>query len=233
MHGPWSPWLYADQECRKAASSAATSARNIGCSSIAGEYRLAGTSRPSASAMARTWCGPRRSRSRCSPRRGRGPPGEVGHLEPGAREGLELDRETRSPSVGRSDSNAGAAASSGRAPAGPRPRSRPPPGSAPAAAASSPGRGSSSARRLGARGGQDPARLDVVVAVVGLVRLRRRERDHGRQAELLAHLQADQRLAEVVVGLGDDEVDALLDRPAELLGVLRPHGRPVAGSAGS
>ena len=49
---------YASQLCRKAAFRAARSARNIGCSSIDGEYRLAGTSRPRASAMARTWCGP-------------------------------------------------------------------------------------------------------------------------------------------------------------------------------
>ena len=42
------------QLCRKAASLAATSARNMGCRSIDGEYLLAGTSRPSASAMART-----------------------------------------------------------------------------------------------------------------------------------------------------------------------------------
>jgi Flp pilus assembly protein TadD len=39
---------------RKAASLAEISDRNIGCSSIDGEYLLAGTSRPSASAMART-----------------------------------------------------------------------------------------------------------------------------------------------------------------------------------
>ena len=45
---------HAVQVCRKAASLAATSARNIGCRSIDGEYLLAGTSRPSASAMART-----------------------------------------------------------------------------------------------------------------------------------------------------------------------------------
>ena len=43
---------------KKAVSLAETSARNIGWSSIDGEYRLAGTSRPRASAIARTWCGP-------------------------------------------------------------------------------------------------------------------------------------------------------------------------------
>jgi hypothetical protein len=42
------------QECRKAASLAEMSARNIGCKSMDGEYLLAGTSRPSASAIART-----------------------------------------------------------------------------------------------------------------------------------------------------------------------------------
>ena len=46
------------QVCRKAASFAEMSARNMGCRSIDGEYLPAGTSRPSASAMARTWCGP-------------------------------------------------------------------------------------------------------------------------------------------------------------------------------
>ena len=50
--------VQAFQLCRKAASLAETSARNIGWRSIDGEYRLAGTSRPSASAIARTWCGP-------------------------------------------------------------------------------------------------------------------------------------------------------------------------------
>ena len=45
---------HAVQLCRKAASLAATSARNMGCRSIDGEYLLAGTSRPRASAMART-----------------------------------------------------------------------------------------------------------------------------------------------------------------------------------
>ena len=38
------PARYALQLCRKAASLAAMSARNIGCSSIDGEYLLAGTS---------------------------------------------------------------------------------------------------------------------------------------------------------------------------------------------
>jgi hypothetical protein len=46
------------QSSRKPASLVMTAPRNIGCSSSAGEYLLAGTSRPSASAMARTWCGP-------------------------------------------------------------------------------------------------------------------------------------------------------------------------------
>ena len=70
-----------------------------------------------------------------------------------------------------------------------------------------------------------PARLDVVVAVVGRRRLHARERDHRGQAELLADLEPDQRLADVVVGLRDHEVDALLDRPAELLLVLRADHR--------
>jgi hypothetical protein len=57
-HAPFGQRIYAFQLCRKAASLAETSARNIGWRSIDGEYLLAGTSRPSASAMARTWCGP-------------------------------------------------------------------------------------------------------------------------------------------------------------------------------
>src|ERR1039458_6455067 len=52
------PGYAAFQVSRNAASLAETSARNMGCSSIDGEYLLAGTVRPSASAMARTWCGP-------------------------------------------------------------------------------------------------------------------------------------------------------------------------------
>src|SRR5215469_18307378 len=46
--------LHAFQELRKVASLVDTVARNIGCRSIDGEYLLAGTSRPSASAIART-----------------------------------------------------------------------------------------------------------------------------------------------------------------------------------
>ena len=58
-----------------------------------------------------------------------------------------------------------------------------------------------------------------------LAGLGRGKRHHGRQAELLADLQSDQRFAQVVVGLGDDEVDALLGRPAQLLGVHGAHHR--------
>ena len=46
------------QPAAKLASRAVTASRYMGWSSSAGEYLLAGTSRPSASAMARTWCGP-------------------------------------------------------------------------------------------------------------------------------------------------------------------------------
>ena len=52
---------------------------------------------------------------------------------------------------------------------------------------------------------------------------RRGERDDGRQAGRLDHLECDQRLAEVVVRLGDDQVGALLDRPADLLAVHLAH----------
>ena len=71
--------------------------------------------------------------------------------------------------------------------------------------------------------GEHPAGLDVVRAVEGRVGLHAGEGHHGRQPEFLAHLEADQRLAEEVVRLGDDEVDALLLRPAQLLAVLLAH----------
>ena len=71
--------------------------------------------------------------------------------------------------------------------------------------------------------GQDLARLDVVVTVPGLGRAGGGQRHHGRQAKLLADLQADQGLAEVVVGFGDDEVDALVGGPAQLLGIHGAH----------
>src|SRR4051795_11957641 len=74
--------------------------------------------------------------------------------------------------------------------------------------------------------GQDAARLDVVEAVVRRLRLHARERHHRRQAELRADVEGDQRLADVVERLGDHEVDALLDGPAELLLVLRAHDEP-------
>jgi hypothetical protein len=57
----WPGWLlipHAFQELRNVASFVETSAPNIGCRSSDGEYLLAGTSRPSASAIARMWCGP-------------------------------------------------------------------------------------------------------------------------------------------------------------------------------
>ena len=45
------------QAARTFASVAAPATPRMGCSSMAGAYLLAGTFRPSASAMARTWCG--------------------------------------------------------------------------------------------------------------------------------------------------------------------------------
>src|ERR1700733_3269285 len=45
------------QAARTFASTAAPATPRMGCSSMAGAYLLAGTSRPSASAIARTWCG--------------------------------------------------------------------------------------------------------------------------------------------------------------------------------
>ena len=63
--------------------------------------------------------------------------------------------------------------------------------------------------------------LTSLVKVVAVKRLifRRGEADERRQSELLDHFQADERLAHVVVRLGDDEVGSLLDRPADLLAV--------------
>ena len=74
------------------------------------------------------------------------------------------------------------------------------------------------------------ARLDVVRSVVGRIGLHAGEGHHGGQAELVADLEADERLAEVVVRLADDEVDAFLLRPAELLAVLRAHDRHPTAS---
>ena len=61
--------------------------------------------------------------------------------------------------------------------------------------------------------------------VVGLERLDGCERDERGQPEFVAHLEPDQCLAEKVVGLADDEVDALFLGPAELLAVLLAHDR--------
>jgi hypothetical protein len=55
--------------------------------------------------------------------------------------------------------------------------------------------------------------------------LHAREGDHGGKAERLADVEGDQRLAHEVVGLRDHEVHALLDRPSDLLLVLRAHDR--------
>src|SRR3984893_18755240 len=69
-----------------------------------------------------------------------------------------------------------------------------------------------------------PRRLQPLTRLVERVAVDRRvarrgEAHKGREAELLDHLEADQRLAEVVVGLGDDEVRSLLRRPGDLLAV--------------
>ena len=68
--------------------------------------------------------------------------------------------------------------------------------------------------------------------------------DHGRQVQFLDDLQGDQRLTQIVVGLRDDEIDALVHRPRQLLfihradharrrlfvlGVVRPGVADVAG----
>jgi hypothetical protein len=67
------------------------------------------------------------------------------------------------------------------------------------------------------------------VAVEGVRGVDACERHERGKPERLADFEADQRLADEVVGLVDDEVDALLDRPAQLLLVLRAHDR--AGAA--
>jgi hypothetical protein len=59
-----------------------------------------------------------------------------------------------------------------------------------------------------------------------MARTCRRQRHQRGQAQLADDLQRDQGLAEVVVRLRDDEVDALLDGPAELLGVHGPDRLP-------
>ena len=68
---------------------------------------------------------------------------------------------------------------------------------------------------------QDLAGIDVAIAIPGLVRSGGGQRDHGRQAQFLDDLQRDQRLAQIIVGLRDDEIDALVNRPGELLLVHR------------
>ena len=76
------------------------------------------------------------------------------------------------------------------------------------------------------RVGQHLAGVDITVSVVGLLGLHTGKVTSAGQAQLLADLQSDQRLADEIVGLGDDEVDALLDRPTELFSVLLPHHVP-------
>jgi len=71
---------------------------------------------------------------------------------------------------------------------------------------------------------QDLARLGEVVAVPGGIGMSGGKSHHGGQAVLLDHLQPDQGLTQVVVGLRDHEVDALLNRPANLLRVHRADG---------
>ena len=205
---------------------AATSARNIGCRSIDGEYLLAGTTRPSASAMARTWCGPGAAADAYVVHAElAGLRGELRHLEPRAGEGVERDGEgpltVRRPQGlhgrgGRIRPVRHRLDGDGAVHGLPDVRDERQHGQRPAVTVQ--------ADHLRALGGQDPARLRVPVAVAGLVRLRRRQRDHRGQPQVADDLHRDQRLAEVVVGLGDDEVDALLDRPAELLGIHGPNG---------
>ena len=83
---------------------------------------------------------------------------------------------------------------------------------------------------VGARVRDAPARL-VELDVVHRRLLRRRCEGHdGGKAGVLDDLGGDQRLAEIVVRLGDDQLRAFLDRPRDLLAVHLAHDR--AGSLG-
>ena len=155
-----------------------------------------------------------------------GADGELGHLEARALEGLELDREEVA-AVARLEGLEGGRR--GRRPVGhrlgrDRDVDRRPDALEQRQHRLRPARAvEADERRAGV--GEDLAGLDVVVAVVGLLALHARERDHRGQPERRADLEPDQGLADEVVGLRDHEVDALLDRPAELLLVLRAHDR--------
>ncbi len=70
---------------------------------------------------------------------------------------------------------------------------------------------------------QHLAGFDVVIAISGRGRLHRCQRDHGRQAKLLDHLQGNQGFSQVVVCLGDDEIYAFLYRPGQLFLVHGSH----------
>src|SRR4029077_18138913 len=66
------------------------------------------------------------------------------------------------------------------------------------------------------------ASIDIVLAVVGGVRPGGSERHHRRKPKLLAHLQSEQGLAEIVISLRDHEVSAFVGSPADLLCVHDP-----------
>ena len=148
-------------------------------------------------------------------------PGEIGHLETGVRERLQLDGE-RAATVGvgqRLERRGGRVRPEGHRLRGDRDVHRRP---------NLLQQGQHGRRTAGtvqadhgrAGVGQHPAGVHIGVAVVRRLGLHAGEGDDGRQSELLADLQPDQGLADEVVGLGDDQVDAFLDRPAELLAVL-------------
>src|ERR1019366_3003118 len=91
------PGYAAFQVSRNAASLAETSARNMGCSSIDGEYLLAGTVRPSASAMVRATAAA--DADVLDPEVARRP-GKERHLHARAPEGLQREREDPLHSLG-------------------------------------------------------------------------------------------------------------------------------------
>ena len=161
----------------------------------AGRRRRARAPRPSRGRGA----GRRRSRCRCSRRRCRAPGAAKSAISKRVHwNGSSCDRERvpPSPRLERLEGRRGRRGPVGHRLRGDR-RRRPRRGCARAAAASSAGPREQFRPTIAAPCvGQDAARLDVVVAVVGRRRLHAGERHHRRQPELLADLEADQRLAD-------------------------------------
>src|ERR1039458_8322252 len=199
------PGYAAFQVSRNAASLAETSARNMGCSSIDGADLVRAAAAADADVL-----DPEVARR----------PGKERHLHARAPEGLQREREDPLHSLGPQALHRGRIRG---CPVGRRLRGS-------RAGDGIPDLSQQREHRLrpavaveaddrGAFGGENAAGLRVLIAVARPFRLGSGERHHRRQTQPAHDLQRDQRLAEIVIGLGDDEVDALVHRPAQLLGV--------------